>query len=61
MQLYFVIKPLFRYREFSLEKKNIVQSFIFNFFEKEKQTITELEKLSISSKEEARWIKSLSE
>ena len=54
MQLYFVIKPLFRYREFSLEKKNIVQSFIFNFFEKEKETITELEKLSISSKEEAR-------
>ena len=52
MQLIIVTAPLFRYREFSLEKKYSTKFYSY-FFQKQKEPITELEKLFIPSDEKA--------
>ena len=52
MQLIIVTAPLFRYRELSIEKKYSTKFYSY-FFQKQKEPITELEKLFIPSDEKA--------
>ena len=52
MQLSYIMALPFRYRAFSWEKKHSAKLYTY-FFKKQKQPITELEKLSILTEEKA--------